>query len=466
MRWMSVFVVLLVACGDDDGGGVDAAMDVGPSVDGAMVDAAQSDGSLPPPDAGADSGMDSGLPSECPAGESIADPLTGTPGFAVVGSDYTSTSIAVLNASGDVLAEEWIDSGTMAPGLVASLGGDIVLPAPMAGTLGLLDRFGADVATRVCFDGTLIGQLRLGPAEGFRVNAHDWVVVGPNLAWATRYERNPDMMAAPEEAGNDLLGFDPRTMTLTGDRIDLSDFDAMVTGQNMGSPAEVEVSARPDRAVRVDGHVVVGLDRLPVNLFGDARGHGEGTVVLVADDGTVTSHTLTGLANCGRVQPVAGTSDEVLVTCTGYSDLGFGEPTGERATAGHVRLRIEGGNATEISSWRAADDATSAMAVYGPVSLGGDRLVAVAPGEFDGSVGDRLFVVDLSSGAQTELLEAGAAFVLGDGAYDGDELLLVPDANDGTVRRFTVTASAVTEGTAVPVGPAALPPRSIRMLRP
>lgn len=464
MRTMLCLAILCAACGDDDGGGgTDAGVDSGETPDSAMVDSGVEDA---PADVSPDVPVDSGPPPECPTGMALLDALEGdAPAFAVVGSDFTSTSIAVLDEGGGVVASGWIDSGVTDPGLVAALGGDVVLPGPVGGTVGLLDRLGADVATRLCFDGSLIGQLRLGPSEGFSTNPHDWIAVDANRAWATRYERNPDMDADDLAAGNDLFGFDPRTMTANGERIPLGSFDAMVSGlDGEGSAADVEVSARPDLLVQVDGHVVVGLDRLPVNLFGDVRGHGEGTIVIVADDGTVTSHTLTDLANCGRVQVVPGTTDEVVVACNGYSNLGFGEPTGERATAGIIRLRIADGAATEIAGWRAADDDASIMAVNGVVSLGENRVVAVAAGNF-GDTPDRLFEVDLQTGDQAMLAEAGGSFVLGQGAYNGTLVLLVPDATTGSesIRRFTVMDSTIEEGASVVVDPT-LPPRAIRAL--
>lgn len=447
-----IVVALMVACGDDDGmvvpdGGSDAGADA------------------PMLDVGSDGSGDAAMPDAGPElceGEAILDPLATAPAFAVIGTDFTSTSVGLLDATGEVHTDVWIDSGTTGAGLVATLGGDVVLPTTSNGmTIDLLDRFGVDVGTRLCPNGVVVGQVAFSPGE-FATNLHDWVVRGPNEGWATRYEQNLDSEADDVALGNDLFGFDPATMMLDGRRIGLEMFDETVMGlDGAGAEASVLISARPDTIVEAGGVLVVGLGRLPQNLFGDVRGHGDGRVAIVdPSDGSVDALELTGLANCGQVVPVAGTDDEVLVSCVGYSDVGFGDLAGERATAGIARISLSGGAANIESLWRVSDDDDHLLSVYALVSLGGDSAVAVAPGDFV-ATNDDLMHVDLGTGTQTSIVVGDGSFVIGQGAYDGTSLLLVPDTSMG-IRRFDT--SDFSEQESVTIGPGALPPALIRRL--
>ena len=452
MRVLILVTLLMWSCGDDDGmtdpdAGSDAGADA-PMMDVGMDDAGED---APMPDAG---------PDLCEGG-AVLDPLATAPAFAVIGTDFTSTSVGLLDAAGAVHTDAWIDSGTTGTGLVATLGGDVVFPTTSSGTtIDLLDRFGVDVGTRLCPNGAVVGQVAFSPGE-FATNVHDWVVRSANEAWATRYERNPDGSADDVDLGNDLIGFDPSSMMLNGMRIDLGMFDEDVSGlDSSGAEVTVPVTARPDTLVEAGGSLVVGLGRLPANLFGDERGHGEGRIAIVdPSDGDIEAVELTGLANCGQVVPVAGSTTDVLVSCIGYSNVGFGDAAGERATAGIARISVSGGTGNVEAIWRVADDADNLTSVYSIVSLGGDTVAAVAPGDFV-AVNDELFQIDLGTGAQTSIATSGGSFVLGQGVFDGTSLLLVPDSTAG-VRRFDTSADFA-EGEAVTIGP--LPPTMVRAL--
>ncbi len=456
-------VGLLAGCGDDDSTTLDAGTDAMVADAPETPDANTDTG--PMPDGGSDAGTDAG-PSACEAAESVLDPLSGTPRFAVLGSDYTSTSIAILDDAGDVLDDAWLDSGTTAPGLVAALGGDVVLPGQAPGTLTVLDRFGADVVSRFCFNGNLLGQVRLGPGEGFSANPHDvGMFEGGATAWATRHERNADRDAA--DLGNDLIEFDPTALTRLEGRVAFDEFDAVVTGRTTeGADVDVQIRARPSGIAAAGGRLVVGLSLLPENLFGDDRGHGAGAVAVVDIAGTIERVDLAPLADCGVVLPVPGTLDEVIVACNGYSDAGFGEETGTRATAGLVRLRVGAEGTTEVDRWDAESDEFSALSTWSPIPLGGPFVLAIALPDFASTFVDELYLVNVATGTQTLAFEADGAFVLGQGALAGT-LVLLPDATEdaATVHRLTWDGSTLTETASVDVGPASLPPRSVIALQ-
>lgn len=444
-------VLALAGCGDDDGPmTVDGGRDGGIAIDdGAMPDATTED-------AGGPMGL-------CPAGDALLDPVSGTPRFVVVGSDYTSSVVSLLAADGTVLSDAWIDSGTTAPGLVSTLSGDVAVAAKnVGGTVSLIDRFMTDVVSVWCLDGSLVGQLRVRPSEGsFSSNPQD-AVLSDDEAWVSRFEQNPDGAAMAGDRGSDLLGFEPSTMTTNGRRIDLAEYGGTVMGRD-GEGAEVSVAvlARPSSVVPVGDRLVVGLGLLPADLFGTSRGAGTGEVVLADPaDLSTTSIELEGLKNCGGVQAVPGTTDEVLVACGGYSDVSFSDAAGVRATAGFVRLRVTETGFEVVRRWNASTSAESLVAISSAVALGGDRVLGVAAGDF-ATVGDRLVLTNLETGAQTTVLSVDGSYVLGTGALVGD-VLLVPDASEDApaVRRFTVGETLV-EGEAIEVGPATLPPRVI-----
>ncbi len=65
-------------------------------------------------------------------GSPALDPLSSTPRYAVVSTDFSSSSIAMLDADFAAINESWLNSGTTYPGLVATLSGDVVLPTGQA----------------------------------------------------------------------------------------------------------------------------------------------------------------------------------------------------------------------------------------------------------------------------------------------------------------------------------------------
>ena len=192
------------------------------------------------------------------------DPLDATPRYAVVSTDFSSSSIAMLDEDFVVIDESWLNSGTTYPGLVATLSGDVVLPNRQAGdgTFAVIDRFSTDVVTRFFVpSGNLNGQVRthgdVGDS-GFTSNPQDLIYVDAQSAWVPRYGVNRNPSAPPENQGNDLIEINPSDMSVTGARIDLSALDTTVTVTSEDGPVEVDVFARPSRGVLVGSTVVVG----------------------------------------------------------------------------------------------------------------------------------------------------------------------------------------------------------------
>lgn len=396
-------------------------------------------------------------------GDSILESVPGEPAFVVVSSDYTSSAVSLLAGDGVVLVDTWLDSGTTGPGLVTTLSGDVIVPTrTLEATVTLIDRFMTDVVSVWRLDGSLVGQLRVRGADGsFASNPTDVVVLDEGEGWISRYEQNLAAGAQELDRGSDLIGFDPSTMTTDGRRVDLTEFGGTMRGLNgEGDEVDVAVWPRPSSIVPLGDVLVVGLDRIPAD-FGGPRGSAEGLVVAIdLADLSVSSLELTGLRNCGSVQAIPDRTDEVLVLCQGYSNVGFFDEPGVRATAGIVRLRAVAGELSVVTRWNVGDSDDRPMVTSGAVALGGDRVVAVESST-------RLVEIDLGAGTSRLVFEStlNASFQgIGQGARIGNTLL-VPDASDEVraVRRFTI-GETIVEGEPIEVGPETLPPTLVRAL--
>ncbi|UCH30485.1 MAG: hypothetical protein JSV06_05520, partial [Myxococcales bacterium] len=304
-------------------------------------------------------------------GTPALEPLATMPHFAVISSDFSSSSIAMLDENFQVIDQSWLSSGTTYPGLVATLSGDAVLPTRQAGdrTFAVIDRFLTDVvSTFFVPSGNLNGQVRthgnVGDS-GFSSNPQDLIFVHATSAWAPRYESNLDPDAPDANQGNDLFEIDPTDMTATGSRIDLSSLNTTVN--------DIEVFARPSRGVLVGTTIVVGLDRIS-SAF-DAAGVGMVAVVDL-DEESVEGVELDGLASCGRAVPVPGAPTKVAVACVGFSNP-FNDEAQLRASSGIAMLDVDEDGVTVERIWRVADDPESARAVNAVVALDHERVLAV-----------------------------------------------------------------------------------------
>ncbi|HVZ32300.1 MAG TPA: hypothetical protein VG963_07740 [Polyangiaceae bacterium] len=433
--WLSsvVCALTLVACDDPP-----AAKQTGP-VQFPMVDAGTSelmDSSAPvitPPaaDGSVASTTDAGAavtPVQMDAGSA---PRVG-PAYAAINSDWSSTSISILDSQGKVLADDYLNSGSARAGLVTALSGDVELPkhSGESGILVILDRFRTDVITRVRLsDGAILGQVKThtppdqATTSTYSSNPKDYIYIDPETAWVVRGEPNIDPMAPVVDLGDDLFRINPTTMQRTSDRIDLSSLDAMTTRTDpmTGASQDVKLYARPERMVRIGHTVVVGISR---SAF-DFKAVGDGAVALVdLDSKAVTSFELPGLKSCSTVDSVPNDVDTVLVTCGGDWNADSKE------SAGFVLLGIQNGGAQIEHVWRAKDDPASNPLSTDAVSLGG-TLIGAAANDYSGSGPDVYAVIDLATGSKTEIKSVSpGAGVFGTPAYDADSgLLLLPDAS-------------------------------------
>lgn len=400
-------------------------------------------------------------------GTPALEALEATARYAVISTDFSSSSIAMLDEDFAVIDESWLNSGTTYPGLVATLSGDVVLPNRQAadGTFAVIDRFFSDVVTRFYVpSGDLNGQVRTqGEAgdSGFSSNPQDFIVVDADSAWVPRYETNLNSAAPPENQGNDLFEINPADMSATGARIDLRPLDTTATAMTPGGPVEVDVFARPSRGVLVGSTLVVGLDRISASF--DAAGPGMVAVVDLEDE-SVLGLEITGLKSCGNAVPVPGSPSKIVVACVGFAQP-FGDEPQVRASSGIALLDV-GATGVEVESvWRVADHPTLPISVNSVIAVDEQRVLGVATGNFIDSV-DSLYLIDLNSGEQELVHESNSSFVIGVPAYDPEsEMLYVPDAVENAVIEFAANSSGFVEVGSTEIAPGlGLPPAKVYLL--
>jgi len=355
------------------------------------------------------------------------DPVDGDPAFAVLSVDlaFTSSAISLLDEDGDVLADEWLTSGSTSPILVAALSGDVAFPTKQLGdgTLVVIDRLNTDVISRFeMATGGLYGQMRTqgtSNVAAFSSNPQDCVFLSDTSAWITRHQPSFEQAPEPDVAGNDLFEFDPSTMTLTGGRIDFSSFNEQIDG--------VTVYARPKRVVRLGDFLLVGLDGFGEDFIVAMPGK---VVIVEIATGEGTGFSLPGVKNCGTVVPIPGVDDRAYVSCLGASPT-F-DPAEQRMTAGVFVMEVDqDGVASIVRSWLPSSDPGAANSVANLVPLNDRETIAVASGDL-ATTTDGTYVLDVETGDQDLLFDIPGSFEIGQGAYHPDsELLLIPVSTEG-----------------------------------
>jgi hypothetical protein len=276
-----------------------------------------------------------------------------------------------------------------------------------------------------------------------------------------RYEVNLSPSASPENRGNDLFEIDPSDMTRTGGRIALSPLNTTGTVMTGNGPVEVDVFARPSRGALVGSAIVVGLDRISASF--DAAGPGMVAVVDLEDE-SVDGLELPGLKSCSRLVPVPGSPSKVAVACVGFAQP-FGDEPQVRASSGIAMLDVGETEVTIDEIWRVTDHPDLAIAVNAVIAIDSRRVVGVASGDF-ATTSDRLFLIDLVTGAQELVHESSDSFVIGESAYDPDsEMLYVPDAAENAVVEFALDDGGfVRVATSTIAASIGLPPKKVYLL--
>jgi hypothetical protein len=366
-------------------------------------------------------------------------------GAAVLNSDFSSTSVSLLNTQGGLTRADCVHSMTTGTGS-KTISGDVVLPSQpqRGGQVVLVDR--GNTALTFVNPGTCTVDRQLSVMGGFNIaNPHDVVIVGDSKAYVTRYKKN-SAPANPMAAGDDILIIDPRDGAIAG-RIDLSAF------------ATTAYPASPDRAVIAAGKVVVTLNRWNSTTFA----YDAGSVVIIdpASNQVVQHLALGGLKNCEGMDYLAATRT-VLVACGGS----FASPE-QALESGIAVIDMSGANATLariISGVAFATRPVNFLWVIAlPSATNATRAFAATMGSFNPSVQDKLYQFDFVTGATTPFGMA-TPYDLGRPVGGGGRLLM-PDANAAMPRIHVYDVSgagAPTETAAfVPDTVNGLPPREV-----
>jgi hypothetical protein len=370
-------------------------------------------------------------------------------GVAVVGSDYTSTVISLVDpAIGMVVRDRCFHSGSVSPQLSAALSGDVTLPSePQPGhELLVIDRKNGTLTWLDADTCEVLRQMTAG--DGFSANPQD-VVAGPgNKAYVTRYDRN----AGRPDEGSDLLVID-RVRALPLGRI------ALPQPATSGLPAGTTVSPRPSRALRIGDKLYVALNNLSDDF--EAAAPGRIAVIDTASDRVVASIDLPELKNCGALTraPGQGGREALVVGCTGvYSD---GPRQIETAGFAWVDLDVSP-PAVRIVSSRVFGRPVSGSIV---AVVSADLAFTVLAGDLSGSTADAVWAFDFRGGPPRKLREGGGSFVLSLALDRMAGRLYVLDAEKTQPRVHTF--NLLPDGTTAPSGsfvasPATgLPPRHL-----
>ncbi len=359
------------------------------------------------------------------------------PRYAVISSDFSATSVSLLAANGDVVADDYLTSGSTESGLVTALSGDVEMPMHSGerGVLVLLDRFMSDVVTRIDLEsGDVLGQVQVrgdADAEGdaFTANPQDYVRIDDHTAWVVRNQPNLAPDAPESDRGNDLLRIDPSSMTRTEDRIDLSVLNGRATRKDpmTGAEEEVDVYARPGRVVRLAETLIVGLGRNAYDFSASASGM---VAVVTLKTKAVVGLEIEGMQGCSHVSTIPGTVDRALVGCAGV----YPSP---RESAGVAIVQVASGKVSVVRTYRAKDHEDAPVLSEAFVAIDPKTFAAARNGFVAGDDESTFGIVDMESGEFTSLLTTTAGTgTFGTPAFEAvSGRLFVPDSTtDGDMR--------------------------------
>jgi len=381
-------------------------------------------------------------------GSGLARTAPAASGLAVLNSDFSATSLSLLNTNGELVKADCIHT-TLVNG-TPTVSGDVVLPSQpqRGGQVVLIDRGNTALTFINPQDCSVSRQLSV--KGGFNhSDPHDLVILADDKAYVPRFEKNADP-TDPTTTGDDLLIIDPRDGTVSG-HVDLSPYAVAV--------ADTTIQARPDRALLVGGKVVVSLNEADAKFY--AYGEGHLVVVDPATDAVTQDLALTGLKGCEGMTYLAD-AHLLLVVCGGS----FGSDPA--ADSGIALVDLSGDTAvlTKTISAVAFDDHAASFQAISATTTGGTRRAFInAFGAFASAASDAVpdgaYVVDLDSGSAARFADS-TAYDLGGTALAGPTLLL-PDGSKTMprLRLFDVSGTPM-EGDGFVIDAAnGLPPRVV-----
>lgn len=326
------------------------------------------------------------------------DPGPGLDRFlAVVGGDYKSTTLSLLDLASlpandlSGTPTRWsamLHSGSKLGSTALALSGDVVLgqlPGLPRQVL-LVDRATAVLTQVFAESGEVVRQVSV--ASGFYANPQDALAVAPQRWLIPRMGRNPNPTPPTTDFddGDDVVAVDPTTGILL-QSITLAGFSTLPGGV-----------AAPQRLGLFGGQVW-----LPLGSFApDFKAQGPARLLAVSpnDLKVVAQVELPTLKNCVAAQPLP--HGKLLVNCQGS----YAAPAQQIAESALVVVDPATGLATLQVPARAEDGP------FGRDAAAFDErwAAAVTLGDFGAQRPDRLWLVDLKTGARAMIAQASEPF--------------------------------------------------------
>jgi hypothetical protein len=373
-------------------------------------------------------------------------------GFAVVGSDFTSSSISLLSLGGEVVSASLISSASSNPGLSAALGGDLALSSTtLTGSeLLVIDRFPSAVLSWVDLQTAQV-RAQLSVATGYSSNPHDYVPFSATKAFVPRFE--PNLMSGLEDfdAGSDVLIVNPTTARVEG-RIDLT---GAFAGEAPG------IYPRPDRALIAGGKLRV----LAVGLSADFTAIADSRLITIDPETNAIEEVLIldGMTSCGSAA-LSPNGTELAIACGGDASQ---DPAQGFPDSGVVLVNVAD-EFLEARRW------TSSQLGVGQVNrlawTNADQVALLTFGRFNADfsaaeASDEGRTLNIRDGEVSDPWLSAGPFNLGDIACTLGNVCLVADAEaeGGVVHRLSIGPQGElrVEGRVKPDAASGLPPRSI-----
>lgn len=334
-------------------------------------------------------------------GKAPEPPMTTPRYLAVLGGDYKSTALSLLDLASlpdeDVTraparATQVLHSGSRLGATAATLSGDVVLAqAQLANRNALLIDRATGVLT-VVNPTTRTVERQVSAATGFYANPQDVAIRADGLWLVSRMARNPVPTPTPTDLdeGDDLLLIDPQ-MAKPIARLALTPYADAAVPQAVAAPQRMETLA--------------GTVWLPLASFApDFKV--VGTAKLVAVDPlqlqVTREFSLQPWRNCVSVRAI--TTQRLLIGCQGGFQSGA-----QQATESALLVVDVSGSTPAIVQAIQTDNATGPWS-RDAVAVDERWAVAVTLGDFATQRADSVWRVDLQTGARDLLTKAAEPF--------------------------------------------------------
>jgi hypothetical protein len=327
----------------------------------------------------------------------------------VVNSDYRSMSASLVDgATGALVRDDCMNSGTAQPAPALSLSGDVVPPsAPQAGgELALIDRGNATVTwvdPSTCSPARQLAVGRSGDAS-FKSLPQDLLSVSPTKAYVIRMGKNPAPSAQPDDfdEGDDVLIIDPSIPAATG-RIDLS-------GEAIPAATGEVTQAMPGIGVVVGRLAYITIASYQAGY--KKAGTGRVTIIDTDTDAIVGRIDLPEYKGC-RQLTVDPARTRLVVGCAGL----YADGATRVGQSGFVAFDLSVSPPAPSGGWAPALFGGRAVALERNAQLlSATRGVTVVPGESKSTPTDGLWLFD--GATATKLLESTTSFDFGPVLYD------------------------------------------------